>query len=937
MVVITEVLPKNCDTRPSEDDFSIRNYNIHSNIDDNNCSRGVCIYIKETLRSSKKTSGLPNHSFKESVWCEVSLINNDKLLIGGVYRSPNCTAENNVELNTVIRQLSTPSHVLICGDFNHPEINWDLLMSTKSEEHKSSQFLTAIQDSFLFQHVDQPTHHRADQEPTLIDLILTNEEPMVPHIEYLPPLGMSHHSGLKFDYICYSDVQKEEMEPYEVYKFYAGNYDAMRRYIEDLNLQNTMNSNTAREAWDTLHKALSSATKQFVPRKKIVGPLRDTPPWMNDKIKQKSQLKRLAYDEKRKHNNEANRKKYARIRNQVKWEVRKAVKQYEKKIAEESKNNPKAFYKYAKSKMKCKSRIPDINHNGIAAECDNEKAEMLNRFFTSVFVHEDKTNIPKPDTVFNGPKLSNIVITDEMVKKKLDSLNPNKSPGVDRHHPRILKELKEQLVTPLTMLFRKSLEEGFLPPVWRRANITPIYKSKGSKTSPNNYRPVSLTSILCKLLESIVKDHIINHLKVNNLLYPHQHAFIGKRSATTQILEALDVWTNLLENGDSVDAIYLDFAKAFDTVPHLRLLEKCKALGIDGLVLQWLKAFLEDRKQRVLVNGSPSTWSDVASGVPQGSVIGPILFVIFVNDMPAKLNNFISLFADDAKLFGKSTNQEDHSSIQEDLSKLQQWSSVWKLKFNETKCKTLYLGNNDKLPYVMDTTDGRISLEESNLERDLGVLIDNNLAFDEHIAQAIKKANGKLALIKRTFVNLDRTMLVQLYTGMVRPLLEYGNVVWSPHLQKHIKALEAVQHRATRLIPGLATLSYEDRLSLLQLPSLSYRRLRGDMIEFYKYCHKEYDVQQMPFKLHREVNTESTTRDNGFKIWKEKCRTGVRAQILGNRSASIWNTLPREVVNAPSLNSFKSRLDRLWQHFMYIEDLRTVTHRTNSSTSINLD
>ncbi len=665
--------------------------------------------------------------------------------------------------------------------------------------------------------------------------------------------------------------------------------------------------------------------------------VKDTSRWMNEKLKEKAQLKRLAYEEKRKYINESNRNRYARIRNQVKWEVRKAVKQYEEKVAEESKKNPKAFYKYAKSKLKCKSRVPDINYEGITAECDNEKAEMLNSFFTSVFVHEDKANIPKPDTIFNGQKLCSIIITEEMVKKKLDSLNSAKSPGVDKHHPRILKELREQLVTPLTMLFRNSMEEGFLPPVWRRANITPIYKSKGSKTSPNNYRPVSLTSILCKLLESIVKDHIINHLKANNLLYPHQHAFIGKRSATTQILEALDVWTNLLEKGDSVDAIYLDFAKAFDTVPHLRLLEKCKALGIDGLVLQWLRAFLEDRKQRVLVNGSPSTWSDVASGVPQGSVIGPVLFVIFVNDMPAKLNNFISLFADDAKLFGKSTNQDDHLSIQDDLSKLQQWSSVWQLKFNETNCKTLYLGNNKKLPSVMDTTDSRISLEESTQERDLGVLIDNNLTFDEHIAQSIKKANGKLAMIKRTFVNLDRTMLVQLYTALVRPLLEYGNVIWSPHLQKHIKALEAVQHRATRLIPGFATLSYEDRLSQLKLPSLSYRRLRGDMIEFYKYCHKEYDVQQTPFKLHRDVNIDSTTRDNGIKMWKEKCKTSVRAQFLGNRSANIWNTLPREVVNAPSLNSFKNRLDSLWQHFMYSEDLRTVTHRTNSSISINFD
>ncbi len=937
-MIITEILPKNCAVPLTEAEFTIKKYNIFSNIDDNNCGRGVCIYIRDNINATKKTAGLPNTEFKESVWCDVKLSNSDNLLIGGIYRSPNCTSDNNDNLNLFLKQLNMSSHTLICGDFNFPEINWNLLTSSKSEEHKSTKFLTAVQDTFLFQQVDKPTHFRANQEPSLIDLILTNDEAMVPHIDYLPPLGLSHHTGLRFDYTCFSDIDYTQREEFEVYKYYAADYDGMRRFISDMCLQDGMSNLSAHEAWNTLDNALSTAMEKYIPKRKVTGAHKDDPPWMNAKIKEKSRLKWKIYEEMRQHRNETNRNKYARIKNQVKWEVRKAVKLYEKKVAEQSKTNPKAFYKYAKSKLKSKSQIPDIIYADSTACSDREKADVLNKFFSSVFIQEDTTSIPEPDIIFQGQKLLDVDITEDMVKKKLNSLNPNKSPGVDKHHPRVLRELKDQLVTPLTKLFRKSLEEGFLPSVWKMANVTPIYKCKGRKDSPNNYRPVSLTSILCKLLESIIKDHIITHLKSNNLLYIRQHAFVGDRSTTTQILESLDVWTELLENDESVDTIYLDFAKAFDSVPHARLLKKCKALGVDGKVLAWIKAFLENRKQRVLLNGSPSDWSDVISGVPQGSVIGPVLFVIFINDMPASLNNFISLFADDAKLYGKSTSPEDHLSIQQDLSQLQKWSDEWQLKFNETKCKVLYMGNNNrKLQYTMDTIDKTVTLDESTNERDLGVLVDNNLTFDEHITLAIKKANQKLALIKRTFVNLDKTMLVELYTSLVRPLLEYGNVIWAPHLQKHIKAIEAVQHRATRLIPGLANLEYEDRLSVLNLPSLSYRRLRGDMIEIYKYCHKKYDVHQMPFKLHREVHEASSTRDNGYKIWKEKAKSGTRAQILGNRSANIWNTLPREVVTAPSLNSFKCRIDKLWHHFMYTEDLRTVTHRTNSTTSIKLN
>ena len=848
----------------------------------------------------------------------------------------NSTEANNQALNSFIKQCKKPSHVLINGDFNHPEINWEHMLSTKNEDHKSSKFIEAVMDSFLFQHVDQPTHYRSDQQPTLIDLILTADEAMISNVQYLHPLGMSHHCGLLYEFNCYTKLMQNQSFSRPVFKYYAGRYDQMRKYIEDVKLANLIEGKSAKESWTVLDNALTEATKKFVPYKIINTNQKPPPPWMTERVKLKSREKWEAFRARNRTNNAATRRKYAKIRNQTKWEVRKAVRVYEKRIADESKTNPKGFYKYVKSKTKVKHGIPDLVEEDEIATDDHQKANMLNGFYSSVFTKEDTGQIPTPDNVFPGAKLSNIEITESKVMKILKKINQGKSPGADKHHPRVIRELQEQLVKPLTTLFQKCIDEGYLPAIWKEARITPIYKNKGAKSSPNNYRPVSLTSIICKILETIVKDEVLDHLKKNNLLYKYQHAFIGKRSCTTQILEALDNWTKLLENDQTVDTIYLDFSKAFDSVPHQRLLKKCKALGIEDKVLSWITAFLTNRRQCVNVNGTTSDWADVESGVPQGSVIGPILFVIFINDMPNKIQNFISLFADDAKLYGKSSSPSDRKSMQEDLNKLQQWSDTWQLRFNADKCNTLYLGkNNVKQSYSMGSNSGGQTLQETECEKDLGILVDNTLSFDKHICEAIKKANKKLAMIRRTFVYLDKKMLVQLYTSLVRPILEYGNVIWSPHLQSHIKQLEGVQHRATKMLSCLADMPYEQRLEELKLPSLAYRRMRGDVIEMFKYCQGEYSVHKKPFNLYSEVQSHSITRDHGFKVKKEKNNSAIRSRFFGNRIANIWNALPADIVNASSLNSFKNKIDEHWKRYLYIEDIRTIVHRTNSNASIN--
>ena len=302
---------------------------------------------------------------------------------------------------------------------------------------------------------------------------------------------------------------------------------------------------------------------------------------------------------------------------------------------------------------------------------------------------------------------------------------------------------------------QKSLEEEKLPQCWNDAHVRPIFK-KGTKSSRSNYRPVSLTSVVCKQMEAIVRDHVTNHILVNNLLTDCQHGFVPGRSCGTQLLRCLDIWTDLLDQGHCLDVIYLDFSKAFDSVPHKRLLEKMRGYGITGSTLGWCKDFLSGRRQRVVINGEMSEWREVLSGVPQGSVIGPTMFVLFINDMPEAVHCFIQMFADDAKIFQTMATDDDFTNFSNDLHSLQAWANTWQMVFNAKKCKVLHLGNSNPLhEYSMEST----TLEAITEEKDLGVIVDDKLKFDRHAEAQTNKANKILGLIRRSFDYLDKESL----------------------------------------------------------------------------------------------------------------------------------------------------------------------------------
>ena len=290
---------------------------------------------------------------------------------------------------------------------------------------------------------------------------------------------------------------------------------------------------------------------------------------------------------------------------------------------------------------------------------------------------------------------------------------------------------------------------------------------------------------------------------------------------------------------------------------------------------------MSERSQKVVINGKSSDSAKVTSGIPQGSVLGPILFLVFINDLPEVILAFIQLFADDAKILGRVNSIMQATTVQISLDNAVDWANIWKMKYHFKKCKQLHIGNHDiNFDYSMQTDTGPVLVEKVTSEKDLGVTFDQKLKFTDHINNKVNKANRNVGLIFRTFTFMNKEMFLNLYKSILRPHLEYASTVWSPMFKKDKILIENVQRRATRLVKSIKHLSYEDRLKTLGLPSLEYRRERSDMIQVYKILHGIDRVDEDKFFT---LNRLAATRGHSLKLYKKRSRLMVRANCFSNR------------------------------------------------------
>ena len=601
--------------------------------------------------------------------------------------------------------------------------------------------------------------------------------------------------------------------------------------------------------------------------------------------------------------------------------------QRERRAVETIRTNPRYFYSYAKRFSKLKSNIgPLKDHSGMLHNRPQDMAKLLQEQYCSVF--SDPSSPDLEQTLMGIPQgldctISNISFTRDDIIKAIDELDPYAATSHEDIPAKILKCCKQTISIPLTILWEWSMASGSIPPNLKEQFITPIYK-KGNKTDPANYRPISLTSHVIKIFERVIRSRLVEYLEDNNLISHTQHGFRKGRSCLTQLLQHYDEILNNLNQGYETDVLYLDYAKAFDKVDHNILLQKLRAYGISGQLYSWIKTFLTNRTQTVVVDGYHSVPRPVISGVPQGSVLGPILFIIYINDLHTVVKNCkAGSFADDTKIQGKVSISEDMAQVQSDLDNVILWSKQNNMVLHEDKFIYLRYCTNkstmlQELPFTAHltqyTTPSSHILTPAQSARDLGVQMSADYTWTYHISEMVNAARKAASWALGVFKDRSKHVMMQLFKSLVRSRVEYCCPLWNPLNVSDIQKVEDIQRYFTRRIAGFHNMDYWERLSSLKLLSLQRRRERYMIIHVWKLLNKRApnDIN-MEFNYNKRLGTK--VRLPAFNKKAPLSAVTLYDSSFAVHAGKLWNTLPEDITAITLLDSFKIYLGKFLRQF----------------------
>ena len=782
----------------------------------------------------------------------------------------------------------------LLGDFNYPKFTWnhEHVPSMKTRAGFSTNyedFVSLLDDFSLVQMVSEPTRGE-----NVLDFFLTSNHTLVNDIKVSP--GIADHSIVVANVNVKPKINKQI--PRKVPLFRKANWTDFRSYMAEKRTEilNNRQQQSVEEIWTAFKTALHNGISQFVPIKKI-GPKKSLP-WITQEIKRLIRKRDSLY-QKQKRGKPKDRHHLKQVKHLVQSKIRLAYNNYLQSIlglSEEGNdtagNNSgfvsKKLFSLIKNARQDAQGISPLKDPSTSetSSLNKEKANILNRQFQSVFsqlsplklgqICIDKLqqyfnqNIPDQFKC-NYPQMPEININLNGILKLLSNLQPHKAAGPDEIRPIVLRELRTKIAPIIQLIFEKSLATGKLPSDWTRANVSPIF--------------------------------ITAHLNRHNILYDLQHGFRQKRSCETQLLQLVEDLGKQLIKGNQIDLVLLDFSKAFDKVNHLKLLFKLSQHGVKGNTLNWIRSFLLGRTQAVVLEGERSAEAPVTSGVPQGSVLGPLLFLLYINDLPQNIQSQVRLFADDTAVYLTVTSSEDANTLQADLDTLQEWERTWDMEFNPSKCQILHITRSRQPLQSQYTLHGQF-LESVDSAKYLGVNITQDLNWNHHINEITGKANRTLGFVKRNVKTKNEAVKELAYKTLVRPQVEYASSVWNPHTKQNISKIEMVQRRAARWVKNNYSPyeSVSNMLDNLGWRSLENRRIDSRLVMFYKiiYCHVAIQIPTYFEKPHRY-----TRHMHPLSYRQIHTSAAYYQQSFYPATIVLWNRLPSEIVLRADLDSFK--------------------------------
>ena len=871
---------------------------------------GVCIYLRTNLNYRIRND--LNNDHLECLFVEISKPRSTPFLVGTWYRPPNSPPNLFSEFEKVIAKIDAENKELyLLGD-----INCNLLPEANTYD---SSYLTNIFDIFgLSQLITEPTRVTPVSK-TLIDLCITNSLEKVTNSGVIH-LGISDHSLVFLTRKThYHRNGPRVIETRQFKHFNRG------KFLSDLNQLPWANVDLysdPNDMWREWKEMFLGCVDRHAPLKlKRIRKKRS--PWITRellcKIRKRDFLKKKAISS----NNSATWDQFKRARNQANNAIKLAKKRYVSDNLKANKGNSRKTWKVINeltSRNSGKSaNILEITADNRIVSSPMDIAEAINEHFSNV-AQVLAQDIPVVDV---NPE-SYLEPTDSLFSLQIPSVNTvfsflskideKKATGLDRIPSNLLKMAASIVAPSLTSIFSKSILTGIYPNDWKAAKVTPLFK-KGLKSDPNNYRPISVIPVVSKVLEKIVYNQLYHYLDDNKLLLGCQSGFRSLHSTLTALLEATDAWSVNIDNGLLNGVVFIDLTKAFDTIDHEIILRKMSYLGVDQAAIKWFSSYLSGRTQRCSVNGKLSTARTLSCGVPQGSILGPLLFLIYINDLPNSLQNAVPrMFADDTNLtLSVKTLTELKLALAPELNNLSCWLKANKLSLNVAKTELMIIGSRQRLSAQCDDVEIRIDdqiIERVDHTKSLGLFIDAHLSWCKHVEEICKKVSSAIGALKRVRPFISKETAIQIYNALIIPHFDYCSPVWDCLSGYLSEKLQKLQNRAARVITKSPfDTSSNHLLSTLDWERLFLRRKKQKALMMFKTMNglaPDY-LQSLFSQRHSVYNL----RDSEGKLTLPKPNTNYLKRSFSYSGAMLWNNLPKCLKNAVSVNNFKQIIKKI--------------------------